>query len=105
MSPTLECSRSSVMISVFGEHRQGVNIIICPPRFLNDELEQVEEIVTMEDTEFAQMAPVYGLIFLFKWTQDMAQAHRSAATCVENSNIYFAKQAMRNDFRLLAVPH
>ena len=57
-------------------------------------VEQVEEIVTMEDSEFAQMAPVYGLIFLFKWTQDMAQAHRSAATCVENSNIYFAKQVI-----------
>jgi ubiquitin carboxyl-terminal hydrolase L5 len=58
-------------------------------------VEQVEEIVTMEDSEFARMAPVYGLIFLFKWTQEMAQAHRSAATCVENSNIYFAKQVIR----------
>ena len=53
---------------------------------------QVEEIVTMEDAEFSQIAPVYGLIFLFKWTQDMAHAHRSAVTCVENSNLYFAKQ-------------
>ena len=53
---------------------------------------QVEEIISMDDAEFSQIAPVYGLIFLFKWTQDMARAHRSGATCVENNNLYFAKQ-------------
>uniref|UniRef100_A0A7S0YYI3 Ubiquitin carboxyl-terminal hydrolase n=1 Tax=Hemiselmis tepida TaxID=464990 RepID=A0A7S0YYI3_9CRYP len=50
----------------------------------------------MEDDEFLSMAPVYGLIFLFKWTQEMAQSHRASANCVENSNLYFAKQVIQN---------
>eukprot|EP00285_Hemiselmis_virescens_P008886 CAMPEP_0173392256 /NCGR_PEP_ID=MMETSP1356-20130122/18852_1 /TAXON_ID=77927 ORGANISM="Hemiselmis virescens, Strain PCC157" /NCGR_SAMPLE_ID=MMETSP1356 /ASSEMBLY_ACC=CAM_ASM_000847 /LENGTH=359 /DNA_ID=CAMNT_0014350003 /DNA_START=67 /DNA_END=1146 /DNA_ORIENTATION=+ len=57
---------------------------------------QVEEIVTMEDDEFLTMAPVYGLIFLFKWTQEMAQTHRASANCVQNTNLYFAKQVIQN---------
>jgi len=50
----------------------------------------------MEDDEFLSMAPVYGLIFLFKWTQEMARSHRASANCVENSNLYFAKQVIQN---------
>jgi hypothetical protein len=42
---------------------------------------QIEEIVTMDDSEFAKLAPVYGLIFLFKWTQEMAQAHKTSSNC------------------------
>jgi hypothetical protein len=57
---------------------------------------QVEEIVTMDDMEFHNLAPVYGLIFLFKWTQEMAQAHSTSVTCVEHPNLYFAKQVINN---------
>jgi len=57
---------------------------------------QVEEIVTMEDAEFSNLAPIYGLIFLFKWTQDMASTHRASSTCVQNHNLYFAKQVIHN---------
>mmetsp|Transcript_22654 Transcript_22654/g.55916 ORF Transcript_22654/g.55916 Transcript_22654/m.55916 type:complete len:360 (+) Transcript_22654:159-1238(+) len=57
---------------------------------------QVEEIVTMEDEEFLNMSPVYGLIFLFKWTQDMAASHRSGANTVDDPNVYFAKQVINN---------
>mmetsp|Transcript_40594 Transcript_40594/g.83036 ORF Transcript_40594/g.83036 Transcript_40594/m.83036 type:complete len:366 (-) Transcript_40594:416-1513(-) len=57
---------------------------------------QVEEIVTMEDSEFASLAPIYGFIFLFKWTQEMAKMHTGSSTCVENHNLYFAKQVINN---------
>mmetsp|Transcript_13866 Transcript_13866/g.32935 ORF Transcript_13866/g.32935 Transcript_13866/m.32935 type:complete len:363 (-) Transcript_13866:243-1331(-) len=57
---------------------------------------QVEEIVTMDDSEFASLAPIYGFIFLFKWTQEMAKMHTSSATCVEHHNLYFAKQVINN---------
>ncbi len=54
---------------VFGrnrKHRHGTD---------GDSCCQVEEIVTMEDEEFASIAPIYGLIFLFKWTQVCAALH------------------------------
>jgi len=57
---------------------------------------QIEEIVTMDESEFSNLAPVYGLIFLFKWTQEMAQAHKTSSNCVEDSNLYFAKQVTNN---------
>ena len=57
---------------------------------------QIEEIVTMDDSEFSSLAPVYGLIFLFKWTQEMAQAHKTSSTCVEDSKLYFAQQVINN---------
>lgn len=46
--------------------------------------------------EFSRLAPVYGLIFLFKWTQEMAQAHKSSSNCLEDSKLYFAKQVINN---------
>lgn len=50
----------------------------------------------MDDSEFASLAPIYGFIFLFKWTQEMAKMHTSSATCVEHHNLYFAKQVINN---------
>lgn len=56
---------------------------------------QVEELWSLDKELFDDLQPVYGLIFLFKWTGE----DTSAGTVVQDSrldNIFFAKQVINN---------
>jgi len=54
---------------------------------------QVEEIFSLEGDSFEDIRPVYGLIFLFKYTDKSAE---SAGKVVNANNIFFAKQVINN---------
>jgi len=56
---------------------------------------QVEELWSLDKEHFLDLKPVYGLIFLFKWTAD----DDPAGTVVQDNrldNIFFAKQVINN---------
>merc|ERR1712112_703054 len=56
---------------------------------------QVEELWSLDKENFAEVKPVYGLVFLFKWTPDSDPA----GSVVQDSrldNIFFAKQVINN---------
>ncbi|RXG68892.1 Ubiquitin carboxyl-terminal hydrolase isozyme L5 [Armadillidium vulgare] len=56
---------------------------------------QVEEIWSLDEDSFANIKPVHGLIFLFKWQQD----EEPAGSVVADSRlekIFFAKQTINN---------
>lgn len=56
---------------------------------------QVEELWSLDKEQFLDLEPVYGLIFLFKWTAD----DEPAGTVVQDSrldSIFFAKQVINN---------
>ena len=52
---------------------------------------QVEEIWSLDSSSFANLRPVHGLIFLFKWTADDAP-EGSIVQDRRLDNIFFAKQ-------------
>ncbi|TMW69292.1 hypothetical protein Poli38472_001448 [Pythium oligandrum] len=56
---------------------------------------QVEELYTLDDEQFAQVAPVYGLVFLFKWEAAHAGSQENVAYAPEE-NLFFAKQVINN---------
>ena len=56
---------------------------------------QVEELYSLDKDNFTEVKPVYGLVFLFKWTQD----DDPAGTLVQDSrldSIFFARQVINN---------
>eukprot|EP00088_Acartia_fossae_P025272 TRINITY_DN260_c0_g1_i1.p1 TRINITY_DN260_c0_g1~~TRINITY_DN260_c0_g1_i1.p1 ORF type:complete len:313 (-),score=90.75 TRINITY_DN260_c0_g1_i1:152-1090(-) len=56
---------------------------------------QVEELWSLDQDQFESLNPVYGLIFLFKWTAD----HEPSGSVVMDSRlekIFFAKQVISN---------
>jgi ubiquitin carboxyl-terminal hydrolase L5 len=56
---------------------------------------QVEELWSLDKEQFVDLKPVYGLIFLFKWTAD----DEPAGTVVRDNrldSIFFAKQVINN---------
>jgi len=59
---------------------------------------QVEELWSLEAEHFKELAPVYGLVFLFKWLPEGEQAGQ--ANIVQDSrletDIFFAKQVISN---------
>jgi ubiquitin carboxyl-terminal hydrolase L5 len=56
---------------------------------------QVEELWSLDETTFARLSPIYGLIFLFKWDKDKSEPARPIA---ENppANLFFANQVITN---------
>ncbi|KAF0717313.1 Aste57867_2344 [Aphanomyces stellatus] len=58
---------------------------------------QVEELYSLDDASFQQIAPIFGLIFLFKWTPGHAPAPTSSASAHQISpDLFFAKQVISN---------
>jgi len=56
---------------------------------------QVEELWSLDKEQFADLKPVFGLVFLFKWTAD----EEPAGSVVQDSRldkIFFAKQVINN---------
>ncbi|CAK4699998.1 hypothetical protein LEN26_005570 [Aphanomyces euteiches] len=56
---------------------------------------QVEELYSLDEASFQQIAPVFGLIFLFKWTPGHAPAP-TTSTHVVSPDLFFAKQVISN---------
>lgn len=56
---------------------------------------QVEELYALDDSLFAELAPVYGLVFLFKWEPSHAQGGENVHYASEE-NLFFAKQVINN---------
>ena len=63
---------------------------------------QVEEIYSLEEEQFKELKPVYGLIFLFKWVHD----ENPQGSLVKDSRVqemFFAKQ-VRTIKKLNEIP-
>ncbi|XP_022697821.1 ubiquitin carboxyl-terminal hydrolase isozyme L5-like isoform X1 [Varroa jacobsoni] len=54
---------------------------------------QVEEIYSLDEDSFADLKPVYGLIFLFKYTD---KAGPSKGRVVQRNDVFFARQVINN---------
>eukprot|EP01133_Synstelium_polycarpum_P004304 gene4304-5027_t len=52
---------------------------------------QVEELYTLDQSEFENLKPIFGLIFLFKWASDGENKEPA-----ENENLFFANQVIQN---------
>ncbi|OQR94290.1 ubiquitin carboxyl-terminal hydrolase [Achlya hypogyna] len=60
---------------------------------------QVEELYSLDQSEFQQLAPVFGLIFLFKWEPNHranASAAAAASSYAVHPDLFFAKQVISN---------
>mmetsp|Transcript_4184 Transcript_4184/g.6007 ORF Transcript_4184/g.6007 Transcript_4184/m.6007 type:complete len:308 (-) Transcript_4184:1842-2765(-) len=60
---------------------------------------ELEELWTLDDDSLAQLDPVFGLIFLFKWTpgSDTSLAHQTPLTTDEMPpDLFFARQVTTN---------
>lgn len=53
---------------------------------------QVEELCSLDEESFADLKPVHGLIFLFKYVEDV----NPAGNAVDRDDVYFAKQVINN---------
>ncbi|EGG20526.1 peptidase C12 family protein [Cavenderia fasciculata] len=54
---------------------------------------QVEELYSLDASEFSKLKPVYGLVFLFKWD---GKHYSSSQEPCDNQELFFAKQVINN---------
>ena len=54
---------------------------------------QIEELMTLEPEETERLHPIYGLIFLFKWTKDN---HKRETLVDYDPQLFFAEQTITN---------
>ncbi|CEG37377.1 ubiquitin carboxyl-terminal [Plasmopara halstedii] len=57
---------------------------------------QVEELYTLDEQQFADLSPVYGLVFLFKYDSNHANDANNSAIASQEDGIFFAKQVISN---------
>ncbi|KAJ5819231.1 hypothetical protein N7474_004822 [Penicillium riverlandense] len=64
---------------------------------------QFEELISLDADTIRSLGPVYGVIFLFKWTREAAGARQEApldgsydTSATDNSNLFFAAQTIQN---------
>lgn len=57
---------------------------------------QVEELYSLDEQQFADVSPVYGLVFLFKFDVTHAQMAEGATFAPEDNGLFFAKQVISN---------
>lgn len=59
---------------------------------------QVEELYSLDPEQFAELSPVYGLVFLFKYETTHGEDQESVqyATEAEENGLFFAKQVINN---------
>ncbi|CAM9140271.1 unnamed protein product [Choristocarpus tenellus] len=56
---------------------------------------QVEELYSLDEASFARLQPIYGLVFLFKWTGEVDNK-RTPAEANDHPNLFFAQQVIPN---------
>ena len=58
---------------------------------------QLNEIYSLDESTFAQLPHVYGLVFLFKWrASDYRTDTRPTLDFADSSHLFFAKQLVNN---------
>ncbi|KAJ5625026.1 hypothetical protein N7510_001335 [Penicillium lagena] len=64
---------------------------------------QFEELISLDADTIRSLGPVYGVIFLFKWTREAAGARQEApidgrydTSAIDNTNLFFAAQTIQN---------
>ncbi|KAF1783741.1 Peptidase C12, ubiquitin carboxyl-terminal hydrolase [Phytophthora cactorum] len=57
---------------------------------------QVEELYTLDEQQFADLSPVYGLVFLFKYESNHGEDAEPPVFASEGDGLFFAKQVISN---------
>ncbi|OWY91146.1 Ubiquitin carboxyl-terminal hydrolase, partial [Phytophthora megakarya] len=57
---------------------------------------QVEELYTLDEQQFADLSPVYGLVFLFKYEATHGEDSDTPTFATEDDGLFFAKQVISN---------
>ncbi|KAG3069844.1 Ubiquitin carboxyl-terminal hydrolase 2 [Phytophthora idaei] len=57
---------------------------------------QVEELYTLDEQQFADLSPVYGLVFLFKYESNHGEDAELPVFASEGDGLFFAKQVISN---------
>ena len=57
---------------------------------------QFEEVYSLDSASMQMLGKVHGLIFLFKWQQDLAQSDDRPTASGYEDHLFFAKQVITN---------
>lgn len=85
----LPSSSTNLVSQITIETDVSRHIIFSP--FPGVEGVQVEEIYSLDEEQFRELKPVYGLIFLFKWVHD-ENPQGSLVQDARVQDMFFAKQ-------------